>query len=76
MCLNNLKEYQDAITHCDAAMKVDPNTAKAYYFKSQALNGLNDLEKAIDCMKKCIRIMPNDRKLRQELEKMNEELKK
>ena len=56
--------YKEAVVHCDDALKIDEKTAKAYYFKGQALHGLNELEKAIDCMKKCIKIMPNDRKLR------------
>ena len=64
MCLNHLKEYEEAIRHCDKAIAVDEKTAKAYYFKSQALAATNELEKAVDAMKKCIRIQPNDRKLR------------
>ena len=40
------------------------------------MHGLNELEKAIESIKKCIKIMPNDRKIRKELETMNEELKK
>jgi len=76
MCLNNLKEHKEAIHHCDAAISVDENAAKAYYFKSQAWSALNELDKAIESLKKCIRIQPNDRKLRQELEKLNEQRKK
>lgn len=76
MCLNHLKEHEEALSHCDQALAVDPKAAKALYFKSHAYSGLKELDKAIDSLKNCIRIQPNDRKLRQELEKLNEEKKK
>lgn len=69
ICLNQTEDYDEAIFHCNEALAVT-KSAKAYYIKSQTYQKQTEYLKAITELKECIQLQPNDRKLRDELEKV------
>ena len=76
MCLNQTEDYDEAIYHCTQAIQTNGFSAKAYYVKSQAFSRQQEWGPAIAEMKACIMLQPNDRKLRDEYEKLNQEKQK
>lgn len=75
-CSLNLEEFDEVIRKCDKALKLQPSASKALYFKSQAQQATKDWEGAQVSLKECIKHMPNDRRLRQDYEKVTAEVKK
>ena len=73
MCLNNIEDYKRAVVHCNKALAANENSVKAYFIKSQSYQKMNEFENAIQMMKKCIVLQPNDKKLRDDLNKLKAE---
>ena len=75
MCFNSLNDFESALFHCDLALALKPESAKAFFIKSQVFRKQQEFSQAIDCLKQAIRQQPNDRKLRSDLEDLKEEAK-
>lgn len=58
--LIDIGSYEDAITCCDKALKIDPDNAKALFYNSYALQMLGRYEDAIKYLEKLSKIKPND----------------
>jgi len=46
-CFLRLKEFNEVIAHCTAALKIDSAAVKALYFRSQAYAETKDMDEAI-----------------------------
>ena len=73
MSLNFLEQYDEAVFHCEHAILVNEKSTKAHYIKSQAFQKQQEYDKAVNSLKEAIKLSPNDRKLRQDLEVLNKE---
>jgi tetratricopeptide (TPR) repeat protein len=58
--LNNLDQYQQAITYFDKALEINPNYAYALAHKGDALSNLDQYQQAITYFDKALTIDPNN----------------
>src|ERR1700676_1663663 len=58
--LSDLKRYEEALAAYEQAIRLDPNDATAYYFKSAALIKLKRYEEALIAVEQAIRLDPQD----------------
>src|SRR5258708_1429310 len=57
--LHNLKQYEEALTAHEQAIRLNPNYALAYAGKGISLNGLKRYEEALTAHEQAIRLNPN-----------------
>ena len=55
---------------CSRALKIDENAVKALYIRSQAFQGVVELQSAMDDIKAAIKLSPNDKNFRAHFEKL------
>ena len=65
LCCANLKDSIKAIKYCEAALNLDPKSAKATKQMALALFELRRLEEAKDWTKKAIMLATGDKSLRE-----------
>ena len=58
--LNELGEYQKAISCYEKAIQIEPNYVKAYNNLGKTVEGLGENQKAISCYEKAIQIEPDN----------------
>ena len=66
-CSLKLKEYSDALQHCDQVLQEEENNVKALFRKGQALNGLNKWDEALESFKQANQIEPTDKGILNEI---------
>jgi DnaJ family protein C protein 7 len=76
LCQIKLKNYDAAITDCDAALKLDPSYTKARKTKASALGGSGNWEEAVRELKSLQELDPTDAAIAKEVRKAELELKK
>lgn len=64
-----LKEYQDVIYSCNAAIKIDSNNLKAFYRRGVANIELNNYELGLDDFKMALKLSPNNRTIVRDFER-------
>ena len=57
---HTLKRYSEALAAYDQAIRLDPNYANAYAYKSYALNSLERFDEALTACELAIRLDPNE----------------
>jgi DnaJ family protein C protein 7 len=76
LCKIKLKDYEGAITDCEAALKLDPGYTKARKTKATALGQSGNWEEAVRELKALAESDPSDANLAKEVRKAELELKK
>lgn len=71
LCYLNLEDYHNCIKSATQALDIDPNCAKALYFKAKALTSLGDVDKGLEVMMQAYNLMPNDKHINEQLHAMN-----
>jgi len=61
-------KHQNARQFCDQALIMDPYNGKAFYRRAQARMGLKDYDKALTDLKTALKLCPNDKFIRLELQ--------
>eukprot|EP00298_Acanthocystis_sp_HF-20_P011060 c19207_g2_i1.p1 GENE.c19207_g2_i1~~c19207_g2_i1.p1 ORF type:complete len:207 (-),score=74.62 c19207_g2_i1:173-793(-) len=56
LCYYKKEDFQQTIENCDTAIKLDPNSIKAHYFKGNALERMNHINEALEVMGKALEI--------------------
>ncbi|XP_063415307.1 peptidyl-prolyl cis-trans isomerase D-like [Mytilus trossulus] len=68
-CSLKLKEYSDALQHCDQVLQEDEKNVKALFRRGQALNGLNKWDEALESLKQASQVEPTDKGILTEMAK-------
>ena len=68
-----MNEFNKAITACTKAIKIDPNSAKAYFRRSQAHLSVKDVDRAEEDGKKALSLEPNDKAIKLHLKNVQKE---
>ena len=63
------KMYRESLGDCEKAIELDPTSEKSYIRKSRALAGLGLHDEAYRCLEDATQLLPNSKKLAEELEK-------
>ena len=66
--MNKTGDYKEAIRHCTKAIEIDPKAVKALWLRSIAYDKVTNFDEAIEDVKNAIRIMPNEKYLREHFE--------
>lgn len=62
-----LSNYENAKNYCSEAIRLNPECFKAYYRRGQAEIGLNDYESAINDLTTALKLVPDNKEIRNEL---------
>ncbi|KAF2209417.1 hypothetical protein CERZMDRAFT_114077 [Cercospora zeae-maydis SCOH1-5] len=76
MCYTKLKNWQEAINDCDAALKLDPTYIKAMKTRAKALGASGDWEEAVRAFKNIAEQHPEEPSIAKEVRDAELELKK
>jgi FK506-binding protein 4/5 len=68
-----LSEWQKAINASTEAIKLDPNSAKAYFRRSQAYLSVKDVDRSENDCKQALRCAPNDKAIKVHLRSIDKE---
>jgi peptidylprolyl isomerase len=74
--LNNLNEHKEAIEMCTLAIERDPKATKAFYQRHIAYMKLKNYDDALTDIKAAIKLSPQDKKFREDLETIKNLVKK
>lgn len=76
LCEGLLERAEEAIEHATEAINLDPSNGKAYYRRANAKILVLDLTGAYSDMVQLCKIMPSEKKFRQDAEKIRSEIKR
>jgi len=65
MCLNNLGEYAETLSHCTGAIDLDPKAVKAYYHRAVANLKMKNFDEALADARKANEIDPKNAAVRE-----------
>lgn len=68
---NSNERYEDAVYDCDRALELKPDYVKALARRASALEKLTQYDEAVKDLQAWIDLEPNERKPKQELERLN-----
>jgi len=69
-----LKDWEEAIYCCNKVLEKTPKNAKALFRMGQAYVVFNDSDKAKEWLLKAVEVEPNDKSIKDELQKVNKKL--
>lgn len=64
-----MKQYREALSVCESALKKDPNNVKALYRAGMALVHLGEMEDAVVKLQRALVLNPEDKTIQTELKK-------
>ena len=68
-------DHKESVKHASKAIAINEKALKALYLRSQAYDKLNQFDEALDDIKACIRLAPNEKLYRDFFEKVKENRK-
>ena len=76
VCTNSTQDWAETVRNCAKAVEIDAGHAKAHFLKGVAERNLHKYDDATVSIKTAIKLMPNDKKIREEFELLKEQKKK
>ena len=67
VCTNSTQDWAETVRNCAKAVEIDAGHAKAHFLKGVAERNLHKYDDATVSIKTAIKLMPNDKKIREEL---------
>ena len=74
-CFLKIKEYEEALEHCDQALKIDPKNVKCLYRRAVAHRFRDEFDEAKKCILAVISLDPQNPTLRNERELLRGKMK-
>jgi len=75
LCHLRLEQPGEAVLVCDAGLGIEPANAKLFYLRGQARRRLLDLEQAAADLVKAVKLAPNNKQIRSELDEVKKAIK-
>lgn len=74
LCYLRKERYNDCISECNAALKLNPSLSKAFYRRAQAYECLSENQSAIEDMMRVIELEPNVIAHKRDLDRLQKRL--